>query len=64
MGALPGAAHSEAGLSWALTALGDPAGAEHAARAEAAARELGLERLLDQIGDHTPPARATTPSSP
>jgi hypothetical protein len=64
MGALPGAAHSEAGLSWALMALGDPAGRAHARSAEAAARELGLQRLLDQIGDHTPPARATTPSSP
>ena len=64
MGALPGAVHSEAGLSWALMALGDPAAPEHARRAEEAARELGLARLLDQIDDHTPPARATTPSSP
>ena len=57
-----GALRGRAGLG--ADGLGDPAGAEHAARAEAAARELGLERLLDQIDDHTPPARATTPSSP
>ena len=64
MGALPGAAHSEAGLGRALHGLGDPGAHAHERRAAEAARELGLERLLEQLAGHTPPARATTPSSP
>jgi uncharacterized protein HemY len=63
-GARPWAAHAEAALARALGELGDPRAEGHREHAAGLARELGLARLVEELEAQTPPARATTPSSP